>query len=187
MLKSLRSSSELKNAPEIGERPVLKVGSVGGGESARFFRVMQFNTLAKALSSPEESAFERLEEGALLWPARRARLLEEVAERDAHAVALEEVDDFAFFEARLAPLGYVGFHAPKPSSPCLRMRDNIGPDGTAVFVKQGGNSIALKNPTSFRLSLLLSFCSSNTIKRKVPIPILIRNFSSAAIDIHCIH
>ena len=37
------------------------------------FRVMQFNTLAKALSSPEVGNFDRLEEGALEWPFRRAR------------------------------------------------------------------------------------------------------------------
>ena len=34
---------------------------------------MQFNTLAKALSSPEVGNFDRLEEGALEWPFRRAR------------------------------------------------------------------------------------------------------------------
>ena len=69
-LKELRSSNDLKNAPKIADRKVLTVD--GGGASARFC-VMQFNTLAKALSSPEVGRFEMLEEGALEWPFRRAR------------------------------------------------------------------------------------------------------------------
>ena len=63
------------------------------------------------------------------------RLLEEIVERDPDIVGLEEVDDFAFFQSNLSRLGYVGFHVPKPSSPCLRMTGNIGPDGNAVFVR----------------------------------------------------
>ena len=64
------------------------------------------------------------------------RLLEEIVERDPDIVALEEVDDFAFFQSNLSRLGYAGFHVPKPSSPCLKTKDNIGPDGTAVFVRR---------------------------------------------------
>ena len=71
-LRELRSSGELKNAPKIAERK--KVSTVGASEEGkRRLRVMQFNTLAKALSSPEVGKFEMLEEGALDWPFRRAR------------------------------------------------------------------------------------------------------------------
>ena len=41
------------------------------------------------------------------------RLLEEIVERNPDIVGLEEVDDFAFFQSKLSPLGYVGFHVPK--------------------------------------------------------------------------
>ena len=57
-------------------------------------------------------------------------------ERDPDIVGLEEVDDFDYFQSNLSRLGYVGFHVPKPSSPCLRMTGNIGPDGNAVFVRR---------------------------------------------------
>lgn len=47
-----------------------------------------------------------------------------------------EIDDFAFFDSHLSDLGYSGFHVPKPTSPCLRMKGNIGPDGNAIFVRK---------------------------------------------------
>ena len=137
-LKRLRSCSELKNRPKIAERKTVSVESGDDGTST--FRVMQFNTLAKGLSTPE-AAFDMVEEGALDWPGRRARLLEEMVEREADILALQEVDDFSFFESQLAQLGYTGFHVPKPSSPCLRIKDNIGPDGTAIFVNKARKSM----------------------------------------------
>ena len=70
--KELRSSSELKNVPKIGERKSITVGGVS--EKEKRFRVMQFNTLAMALSTPEVGNFEMLEKGALDWPFRRTRV-----------------------------------------------------------------------------------------------------------------
>ena len=74
-LRELRSSNDLKNAPKIADRKVLTVdGSGASDEESTRFRVMQFNALAKALSSPEVGKFEMLEEGALEWPFRKARV-----------------------------------------------------------------------------------------------------------------
>ena len=74
-LRELRSSSDLKNAPKIADRKFLTVdGSRASDEESTRFSVMHFNTLAKALSSPEVGKFEMLEEGALEWPFRRARV-----------------------------------------------------------------------------------------------------------------
>ena len=71
-LTELRSSSELKNAPKIAQRKTMTIDG-SAEEKEKSVRVMQFNTLARALSSPEVGKFEMLEEGALDWPFRRAR------------------------------------------------------------------------------------------------------------------
>ena len=71
-LRELRSSSELKNAPKIAQRKTMTIDG-SAEEKEKSIRVMQFNTLARALSSPEVGKFEMLEEGALDWPFRRAR------------------------------------------------------------------------------------------------------------------
>ena len=72
-LLELRSSSELKNAPKIAQRKTMTVDGSAEEEGKKSIRVMQFNTLARALSTPEVGKFEMLEEGALDWPFRRAR------------------------------------------------------------------------------------------------------------------
>ena len=72
-LRELRSSAELKNAPKIAERKKVSTAVGASEEGKKRLRVMQFNTLAKALSSPEVGKFEMLEDGALDWPFRRAR------------------------------------------------------------------------------------------------------------------
>ena len=73
-LLELRSSSELKDAPKIAQRKTMTIdGSAEEEGKKSVIRVMQFNTLAKALSTPEVGKFEMLEEGALDWPFRRAR------------------------------------------------------------------------------------------------------------------
>ena len=74
-LLELRSSSELKNAPKIAQRKTMTIDGSSAEEEGKesVIRVMQFNTLARALSSPEVGKFEMLEEGALDWPFRRAR------------------------------------------------------------------------------------------------------------------
>ena len=72
-LMELRSSGELRNAPKIAQRETTTVDGSAGEEGKKSVRVMQFNTLARALSTPEVGKFEMLEEGALDWPFRRAR------------------------------------------------------------------------------------------------------------------
>jgi nocturnin len=58
------------------------------------------------------------------------------------------VDHFKFLRKWLASLGYIGHFLPKPDSPCLYLDDNSGPDGCAIFYKQGSilqNSISTES------------------------------------------
>jgi mRNA deadenylase 3'-5' endonuclease subunit Ccr4 len=52
------------------------------------FSVLQFNSLAKGLSG-KEGGFVCPEEGTLDWMPRRARILEEVVERDADLIGMQ--------------------------------------------------------------------------------------------------
>ncbi len=115
---SYRSSDELRNRPTLLPRKQFAIEDTPASSSS--FSVLQFNTLAMALSSVEVGKFVCPQEGTLEWLPRRARLLEEIVERDADLIGLQEVDDFPFFEKHLTSLGYVGFHVPKPNSPCLK-------------------------------------------------------------------
>ena len=50
-------------------------------------------------------------------------------------VSLQEVDHFKFLQRALGAMGYEGFFFPKPSSPCLGIKGNNGPDGCAMFFR----------------------------------------------------
>ena len=47
----------------------------------------------------------------------------------------QEVDHFKFLQKALGTMGYEGVFFPKPSSPCLSVRGNNGPDGCAMFFR----------------------------------------------------
>lgn len=72
----------------------------------------------------------------LQWKNRKEKLLEEILRSEADIVCLEEVDHFHdFFQPKLRENGFEGIFKPKPSSPCLRVGGNSGPDGCAMFYK----------------------------------------------------
>jgi len=60
-------------------------------------------------------------------------LLQEILSHGADIMCLEEVDCFNDLSRGLNPLGYSGIWAPKPDSPCLKFKNNKGPDGNAIF------------------------------------------------------
>ncbi|KFH40375.1 Glucose-repressible alcohol dehydrogenase transcriptional effector-like protein [Hapsidospora chrysogenum ATCC 11550] len=76
---------------------------------------------------------------ALNWAYRRDCILEELRERDADFLALQEVSTDAFKEDLSPPLAhmdYKGVHWPKSRAKTMSERDAQSVDGCAVFYKQ---------------------------------------------------
>ncbi len=70
----------------------------------------------------------------LAWNTRKERIIEQILSLDPDIICLEEVDHFEdFFEPLFIDLGYKGLFHPKKDSPCLKMENNNGPDGVALF------------------------------------------------------
>lgn len=77
--------------------------------------------------------------GALSWDYRRNGILEELRERNADFLALQEVSTDAFKEdlsPELAQMDYKGVHWPKSRAKTMSERDAQSVDGCAVFYKQ---------------------------------------------------
>ena len=85
--------------------------------------------------------FVRCPPGALSWPTRRLRMLEEILAYDPDVVCLQEVDHFGFLSPALAAVGYAGSFCPKPDSPAMHAPDSNGPDGCAVFYRQAALTV----------------------------------------------
>lgn len=76
---------------------------------------------------------------ALGWDYRRDCILDELRDRDADFLALQEVSIEAFKEDLCPPLAkmdYKGVHWPKSRAKTMSERDALGVDGCAVFYKQ---------------------------------------------------
>lgn len=75
---------------------------------------------------------------ALAWDYRREKILEELHERDADFLALQEVSTEAFKEdlsPALAVMDYKGVHWPKSRARTMNERDALGVDGCAMYYK----------------------------------------------------
>ena len=75
---------------------------------------------------------------ALSWGYRRGKILEELHDRDADFLALQEVSVEAFKEdlsPALAIMDYKGVHWPKSRAKTMNERDAQGVDGCAVYYK----------------------------------------------------
>jgi len=99
--------------------------------SKETFTVMQWNILAQSLGENGDFCLCPVE--ALKWEHRRELLLKEILNHEPDIVCLEEVDCFNELSSNLHPLGYSGIWVPKPNSPCLNFKNNMGPDGNAIF------------------------------------------------------
>jgi len=75
-------------------------------------------------------------DAALAWSHREPLLIQEIQRHDPDVICLEEVDCFSQLLSQLDAVGFAGVWVPKPSSPCLKFKDNMGPDGNAVFFKR---------------------------------------------------
>lgn len=115
------------------------------------FTIMQFNMLARGLSSgpnqkplyPENTTKESSYGGfgevpypevCLDWDFRKFRLLEEMIRNDPDIITVQEVDHYNdFFKPALEEFGYSSIWAPKKGSPSLDF--GYYSDGVGIFVK----------------------------------------------------
>ncbi len=75
---------------------------------------------------------------ALSWDYRKQRIIQELHERDADILCLQEIatDVFRdFFSPELAQDGYKGVHWPRPKAKTMAEKDAQAVDGCAVFYK----------------------------------------------------
>ncbi|KAK3308286.1 Endonuclease/exonuclease/phosphatase [Chaetomium strumarium] len=75
---------------------------------------------------------------ALSWDYRKQRIIQELRERDADILCLQEIatDVFRdFFSPELAQDGYKGVHWPRPKAKTMSEKDAQAVDGCAVFYK----------------------------------------------------
>ena len=117
-IKQLKEKYCIKS-PELLKRSFTPI------ENRADLRVLQWNTLAMALSLPQSDGtplFKTENKTALDWRIRRVLVLEEIISRDADLIALQEVDDFEFYSKHLREIGYIGFFAPKADSPCINIK-----------------------------------------------------------------
>lgn len=130
--------------------------SIGGGITENI-RILQWNALSQSKkmtvktigfqTSPniwlvsalgtKNDNFIKCPKSALDWNIRRFRMLEEMIQHKPDIICLQEIDHFGFFERALGCLGYKGMFFPKPDSPCIYLPENSGPDGCAIFFKEG--------------------------------------------------
>jgi len=98
-------------------------------------RIVQWNILADALSvSSPTSNFCAVEQKYLDWSHRSQEILSQLKIKKADIICLQEVDHYedCFVESLT---GYESIYQPKQNSPCLKIPNNNGPDGVALFYK----------------------------------------------------
>eukprot|EP00668_Euglena_longa_P016568 GGOE01020841.1.p1 GENE.GGOE01020841.1~~GGOE01020841.1.p1 ORF type:complete len:368 (+),score=66.29 GGOE01020841.1:131-1105(+) len=130
------------------KNPLLLRGwsSLDGAGTQECFTAMQFNTLARGLSSGEGMELFPCKKASTFgdfmvdgdakvifdWTRRKWLLLDEILRFSPDIIAMEEVDHFPdFFCPALAKEGYDGLFRPKERSPCLDF--GFFPDGVALF------------------------------------------------------
>ncbi|XP_039607606.1 nocturnin isoform X1 [Polypterus senegalus] len=126
-----------------------------GSQSSKYppIRVMQWNILAQALGEGKDN-FIQCPQEALNWAERKYLILEEILLYRPDVLCLQEVDHyFDTFQPALSSLGYHCTFYPKPSSPCLDVEHNNGPDGCALFFNK--DRFELLDSTNIRLIAMM--------------------------------
>ncbi|KAK5660177.1 hypothetical protein OQA88_13647 [Cercophora sp. LCS_1] len=99
-------------------------------------KVMTWNILCDKFATT--SLYGYTPSDALSWDYRKERIMEEIRERDADILCLQEIatDVFReFFSPELAKQGYKGIHWPRPKAKTMSEKDAQAVDGCAVFFK----------------------------------------------------
>ncbi|XP_067850279.1 nocturnin-like isoform X2 [Heptranchias perlo] len=123
----------LENRPPRLRRDFLYLRKSNFVSDCRPIKVLQWNILAQALGEWKDN-FIKCPREALNWSERKYLILEEILTYRPDILCLQEVDHyFDTFQPVLSGLGYHSTFFPKPSSPCLDVEHNNGPDGCALF------------------------------------------------------
>jgi CCR4-NOT transcription complex subunit 6 len=98
--------------------------------------VLTWNILCDKFATP--TLYGYTPPTALSWDYRKQRIIQELRERDADILCLQEIatDVFRdFFSPELAQDGYKGVHWPRPKAKTMSEKDAQAVDGCAVFYK----------------------------------------------------
>ncbi|XP_043223408.1 nocturnin-like isoform X2 [Amphibalanus amphitrite] len=125
---------QLKSLPPLLTRQLVEYPPPAEQCLTGNIRIMQWNLLSQALGVHNDN-FTQCPACDLDWGNRRYRILEEIAHYSPDIIGLQEVDHFKFLQRGLGTMGYEGTFFPKPSSPCLSIKSNNGPDGCALFYR----------------------------------------------------
>lgn len=99
-------------------------------------KVLTWNILCDKFATPQTYGYTPPD--ALSWEYRKGVILEEIRERNADILCLQEIatDVFSnFFSPELAQNDYKGIHWPRPKAKTMSEKDAMGVDGCAVFYK----------------------------------------------------
>lgn len=100
-------------------------------------KVFSWNILCDKYATPQTYGYTPT--AALNWDYRKGCILDELRDRDADFLALQEVSTDAFKEdlsPELAQMDYKGVHWPKSRAKTMSEKDALTVDGCAVFYKQ---------------------------------------------------
>jgi len=99
-------------------------------------RVLTWNILCDKFATTAQYGYTPT--GALNWDYRKKRILQELREREADILCLQEIATDVFrdyFSPELAQDGYKGVHWPRPKAKTMSEKEAQSVDGCAVFYK----------------------------------------------------
>jgi len=120
--------------PPAPRQPIIIQEDVS--ESLERVKVFSWNILCEKYATT--TVYGYTPTGALAWDYRKGRILQEIRDRDADILCLQEIatDVFRdFFSPELAQNDYKGIHWPRPKAKTMSEKDALSVDGCAVFYK----------------------------------------------------
>lgn len=120
--------------PPVPRKPIVVQEDVSS--SLERVKVLTWNILGERYATTQVYGYTP--SGALAWEYRKDCILQEIRDRDADILCLQEVttDVFRdFFSPELASNGYKGVHWPRPKAKTMGEKEAAGVDGCAVFFK----------------------------------------------------
>jgi len=120
--------------PPIPRKPIVVQEDVA--PSLERVKVLTWNILCDKFAT--SSLYGYTPSGALSWEYRRDRIIQEIRDRDADILCLQEIatDVFReFFSPELAQADYKGIHWPRPKAKTMAEKDAAAVDGCAIFYK----------------------------------------------------
>lgn len=120
--------------PPAARKPIIVQEDVS--PSLERIKVFSWNILCDKYATPQTYGYTPT--AALSWEYRKDCIMEELADKDADFLCLQEVSTEAFkeeFSPALAQMDYRGVHWPKTRAKTMGEKDSLGVDGCATFYK----------------------------------------------------